>query len=284
MKLWSIAGSIALAAAAGAAVVGHVGYRRNRRVSEQAYAGLLRAPRLVERRFDPRDVEGLPESARRYFAHAIAPGTPLYSGAELHMDGTFLLGDARKHQTYRMSAREALRGDGFVWLPELRSGMLTIDGSDALVSGKAWTRFWVAGLVRVANERTSEDLVRSAQFRAAIEAALWVPTTLLPENGVRWSEVGPDTARVVIGSVAGGPIALTLKLGPEGAVREVFGHRWSNANADRRFRLQPFGGTTSRDRTFHGLTVPTQVAVGNLFGTPDYLPFFQATITQATYF
>jgi len=70
----------------------------------------------------------------------------------------------------------------------------------------------------------------------------------------------------------------------EDAVREVVGDRWSNANPEKRFRLQPFGGTAAADATFQGLTIPTSVAAGNHYGTDDYLPFFQARITRAQYF
>ena len=78
-------------------------------------------------------------------------------------------------------------------------------------------------------------------------------------------------------------IALRIKLDAAGAVREVVGQRWSNANRDKVFRLQPFGGTILSGGTFQGFTITTQVAVGNQYGTDDYLPFFQATISRAIY-
>jgi hypothetical protein len=37
--------------------------------------------------FDPAATMGLPEPARRWLSHAIAPGTPLWSRAELTMHG-----------------------------------------------------------------------------------------------------------------------------------------------------------------------------------------------------
>jgi hypothetical protein len=67
-------------------------------------------------------------------------------------------------------------------------------------------------------------------------------------------------------------------------VRAFTGQRWSNANRDSVFREQPFGGTVSGEGRFQGLTVPTRISAGNHFGTPDYLPFFQARVTKARYF
>ena len=284
MRRWALIGGSAVALAAAGGLIGYSGYRRGLSQAQRDYDSLSADPQPPRGRFDLAQVETLPEIARRYFRHAIAPGTPLYSVAEVHMEGTFLLGDRKKSQAYRMSARQVLRPpDQFVWMPQLRSGPLEITGSDALVQGTAWTRFWMVGLVPVANERTSPDLVRSARFRAAVEGALWLPTSLLPENGAEWRQAGPDMAVVTLGKFKPEPIVLTLRLDRSGAVREVVGQRWSNANPEHRFRRQPFGGTMSAEGNFQGLTIPTRVDVGNQYGTPDYLPFFHATVTSARY-
>ena len=232
--------------------------------------------------YDPAMVADQPEIARRYFTHAIAPGTPLTSVVELEMRGTFLLGDKAKHQRYAMTARQVLRPPfEFVWMPKLTSGPMSISGSDGLVDGRAWTRFWLMGMVPVANAATSPDMVRSASFRAATEG-LWVPASFLPQNGVEWEQSGPDKARLTINRVDPS-ITLELTLAPNGAVTEIVGQRWSDANADRQFRLQPFGGTIAAEATFGGYTVPSRLSIGNHYGTDEFLPFFQAEITSAVY-
>ena len=284
MNRLATVGAGAFVLASGGLALGFSAYRSAVAETEHAWRRLLDTARAPARRFDVADIAGLPEIAQRYFRHAIAPGTPIYSGVELGMEGTFLLGDKTEFQTYQMSARQALRPpEEFVWVPRLRSGTMVIAGSDALVGGEAWTRFYLWGLIPVANARSSQDLVRSAEFRGAIEGALWLPSTMLPENGARWEQVGPNAARVTLGSFSP-EIVLRLTLTEDGAVREVVGQRWSNANPEQRFRLQPFGGTMSAEATFQGLTIPTGISVGNHYGTEDYLPFFQARITRAWFF
>jgi hypothetical protein len=54
--------------------------------------------------------------------------------------------------------------------------------------------------------------------------------------------------------------------------------RWTNANPDREFRLQPFGGTLSDFREVGGYRVPFRVDGGNFFGTEDYFPFYRAEV------
>jgi hypothetical protein len=278
-----VIGASAAALIGGGLLAGYLSCRWRMRQARRAYSRLIRSVTPSTVRFDPSQVENAPEIARRYFFHAIAPGTPLYSAVELEMSGTFLLGNKDRYQSYTMEAKQVLRAPGeFVWLPKLRSGALSITGSDALVAEEAWTRFWLLGAIPVAQERTSSDLVRSAQFRAAIELALWLPATLLPSSSVRWQQIGPDEALVTLFWFRS-EIELRLKFAPSGAPMEVIGQRWSNANADKKFRLQPFGGTVLAERSFQGLTIPTRIAVGNHYGTSDYLPFFQATINHAEF-
>ncbi|HYD11469.1 MAG TPA: DUF6544 family protein [Allosphingosinicella sp.] len=237
------------------------------------------AYRAVRSRYD----RGSSQRRAVLFPSRDRTGDTLYSTAKLEMEGTFLLGDKDRYQTFAMSARQVLRApDQFVWMPRMRSSAMSITGSDALVDGEAWTRFWVLGVVPVAQDHTSPDLVRSAQFRAVVEGALSLPTSLLPANDVDWEQLNEHRARVTFRRFSPA-IILEMILDSSGAVREVVGQRWSNANRDRTFRLQPFGGTMGADRTFQGLTIPTEIAAGNHYGTADYLPFFQVRLINATY-
>lgn len=50
--------------------------------------------------------------------------------------------------------------------------------------------------------------------------------------------------------------------------------RWSNANSDKKYRLQPFGGTLSDFREVKGYHLPFNVEAGNMIGTDDYFIFY----------
>lgn len=218
-------------------------------------------------------VAALPEPARRYFAFAIQPGTPILTVAEIDMRGQFSLGtkDAPNYQP--MEARQILAAPhGFFWAMRTRGGM-PVSGSD---SGR-WTRFRILGLVPVARLGGDPDHLRSAFGRYVAEAAFWTPAALLPSPDVTWYPVDDNSARV---SIRHGSLeqSVEVTVDSQGRPVQVAFQRWSNANKDKVHRLQPFGGLMSDFREVDGYCLPFRVEAGNLFGTDDYFPFFRADV------
>lgn len=225
--------------------------------------------------FDPAMIVELPEAAQRYFRYMIAPGAPICPVAEITMQGRMGLGDKDKPNHKPMTARQVLAPPyGLVW--QVKSGALV--GSDGACDGTSWTRFWMFGLVPVVRVGRTEDHARSALGRVVAEAAFWAPASLLPGPHVRWEEAGPDTARAVV-TQEGHEQAVDITLAGDGQPTAVRIDRWSNVNPDKRFRLQPFGGTLGDFREVSGYRLPFHVDGGNHFGTDAYFPFFQARVT-----
>jgi len=222
-------------------------------------------------RFDPAMTTDLPEAARRYFAYTIAPGTPLLPVAEIDMKGKFSL----KPPDYMpMEASQVLAlPHGFIWKMHLIGG-LPVSGSDT----GSWTRFRILGLIPVARAGGDADHTRSAFGRYVIEALFWTPAALLPGPGITWKEVNENVARV---TVTKGELSqsVDITLGGDGQPVSVAMMRWSNANPQKKYRLQPFGGVLSDFRNVSGYRLPFRVEGGNMFGTVDYFPFYKAEVT-----
>lgn len=224
-------------------------------------------------RFDPAMLDGLPEVARRYLSRAIAPGTPLSRVVELRMEGEFLLNGS----PLAMRATQVLQApEAFVWQAGFGRGLLRIGGSDGLAGAESWTRFGLYGLLPVARVGGTADHRRSAATRALMES-VWAPAALLPLFGARWEETGPDSARIWLP----GQEPMDMSLAPDGTIQSLTALRWSDANPEHRYRLQPFGGRVLESRTIDGFTIPTRVELGNHWGTPDFDGFFCARITSA---
>lgn len=239
---------------------------------------LLARREAAPARYDPAMVAGLPEVAQRYFARAIASGTPLSRVVELRMEGEFLLGGS----ALAMRATQILAPpEGFVWQAGFARGVMRIGGSDALAGTESWTRFGLFGLIPVARAGGTADHRRSAGTRAMMES-VWAPAALLPQFGAVWEAAGPDVARVSFPALEGvAPMELTLD--ERGAVVSLVAMRWSDANPAKVYGLQPFGGRVLESRDFSGFTIPARVELGNFWGTPDFDGFFRATITGARY-
>ncbi len=268
----------ALAVAAGAVAVGAWTSAADRRLAARVAAELASGT-VAPDRYDPAMVDDLPEVARRYFAAAIAPGTPLHRIVHLEMEGTFLLNG----REMPMRASQVLAPpEGFVWQARVGRSPLAFSGSDGWRAGEtSWTRFWLAGVVPLARVGGTEDHARAAAARGLIEA-IWAPAALLPAAGAEWRELAADVAEVRFPGVAGvEPIRLTLDA--EGRVTEAVVLRWSDANPDGIYRLQPFGGRMTAHAAQDGFTVPVEVEVGNMFGTPDWAPFFRARMTEVRF-
>ena len=246
----------------------------DRRTDARAWAALAGLP-ADPATFDPAIVADLPEPARRYFLYTIAPGTPLRSTARIEMGGEIGMGTKDAPGYRPMRARQILSvPSGFVW--QLDAGMIA--GSDGMTPETSWTRFRLAGLLPVVRVGGDPDHFRSAFGRTVAEGTFWTPAAFLPGPGIRWEAVDADIARVTV-TAHGLEQAVEITVAADGRPLRVVMPRWSNANPEKEWRLQPFGGDLADFRAFEGYRLPTTVDGGNLIGTADYFPFFKARVT-----
>lgn len=249
------------------------------RAERAAWRQLVALQPAAVSRFDPSTLAHLPEPAQRFFRFAIAPGTPVVTVAEIGMTGELGLGSKEKPGYRRISAEQVLAPPhGFVWRVRTEAG-LRLAGSDGAVDASSWSRFWLYGIVPVGRAGSDPDHLRSSFGRCIAEAVFWTPAALLPGEHVQWQRTGENSARVSVTGM-GLEQAVDLQLDAEGRPTRVSFERWSNANPEKVFRLQPFGGTLSGFREFSGYRLPTRIEAGNFFGTEDYFPFFRVDVTS----
>lgn len=248
----------------------------DRRADRRAMDRLLATQPSGSRRFDPAMVAALPEPARRYFLYTIPTGAPLCTVARITMTGRFGMGTRDKPNYMDMVATQILAlPDGFVWQMCARRGWMRLSGSDS----ESWTRFWLMGVLPVARMGGDPDHACAAFGRYVAEAVFWTPAAVLPGPGIHWEQVDTNCARVAV-SHRGFTQAVDVTVAPDGRPTQVRFERWSNANAEKEYRLQPFGGDLSVFREFSGFRLPTHVEAGNAFGTEQYFPFFVADVGE----
>ncbi len=266
--LWTLTATAALGVAG-------LGTRRvlSDRRAARIEADLLAVPRSPDV-FSAADVVGLPEPAQRYLRHAIAPGTPLAPALRLEMTGTMTPTPGGARVALRAVEVLAPRR-GFVWTAEARMFGVPVRVRDHYFERAGGVRVALLGLVPLPFSGEPEDLARSARGRL-IGEAVWCPTALVG-RGVTWEAVDDDRARFTL-TVDGEPIAVTLRVGPDGALREVTLDRWGDVGVPR-CRPIPYGFRVGEERTFEGVTIPTRIRGGWWYGTDRFDPASAATFT-----
>jgi hypothetical protein len=225
--------------------------------------------------FDPAMVADLPEPARRWLIHAIAPGTPLWQTVELSMRGEIRLGAWRA-----FTARQVLAPPrGFVWAATARILGIPVTGFDRLSSGSGQMRWHLAGLVPVMSA-TGPDVTRSAAGRLAGEMAL-LPTAF---RAAAWTPGSDDDRVVVTWRIGAEDESAELHIGPNGRLLGVRMQRWGNPGGQPYGRY-PFGVAIEAEQTFAGVTIGSVLRAGWWWGTDRQADgeFFRARITGATF-
>jgi hypothetical protein len=248
------------------------------RNAAQVWLDLSRKADRPDAFFDPSMVESLPEPARRFFLFTISPGTPVRTVSEIRTRGQIALGAKNDPGYQPMRAEQILAPPhGLVWRLRAGRGVLRLSGSDGFDGNDSWVRFWLLNTLPIVRAGGNADHARAAFGRVVAEAAFWTPAALLPQTGVSWEAAGADVARATV-ACHGVTQTVDITLAEDGRPIMVAIPRWSDANPEKRYRLQPFGGYLSRFRHFDGYTLPTRVEGGNFIGTEDYFAFYKAQV------
>jgi hypothetical protein len=238
------------------------------------WAALAAGGRAEQERIGHDALLGLPEPARRWADHAIAPGTPLWSSVLLTMRGQIRLGTWR-----RFTAREVLAPRGFIWSATARVAGLPLSGFDRHSSGAGEMRWSLFGIVPVMRA-SGVDVTRSGAGRLAGELVLWLPPALATAT---WSSSDSDPDTAVATWRSGDPEdAVQIRVDPSGRLIEFLMQRWGNPDG-RRYARCPFGGRVEAEHTFDGVTIASRVRAGWWWGTDrqEEGEFFHAEITDA---
>lgn len=150
-------------------------------------------------RYDPRELDGLPEPVQRYFRAVLKEGQPIVAAVSLEQAGMIDMAPAGgQWKPFTATQRVVTRHPGFVWNArvDLLPGV-AVRVHDAYVAREGVLDASVQGLWSVAALRGGGEIARSELMRYLAEAA-WYPTALLPSQGVRWAAVDDRSATATI--------------------------------------------------------------------------------------
>jgi len=173
-------------------------------------------------RFDAHELEGLPAPVARFFAAALTPGQATRAAARIEWSGEFRTAEADDSwRPFAATQTYSARPPGFVWDARIRMAPgLTVRVRDSYVDGAGSMRGAILGLVRIVDVHDTPEIAAAALQRYLAEA-VWLPTRLLPSQGVVWTPVDDSTAVATLedGSTR---VALEFRFDAAGDVVSVF--------------------------------------------------------------
>jgi hypothetical protein len=121
------------------------------------------------------------EPVRRYLGHAIREGAPISPGTHLTMSGRIKVG-----LWLPFSAEQRCEARSFEWRARVGWGRIRpLEVLDGYADGRGRTSGRLLGRVTLF-DRADDDTARSGAGRAALEAAVWAPASLLGDPDIEW--------------------------------------------------------------------------------------------------
>jgi hypothetical protein len=232
--------------------------------------------------FSPDRLSHLPEAARRYLEHAIAPETKIASAVRLKMHGEIKL-----KKWIPFTAEQVICWQhGLIWSATAwMNNFLPIVGSDRIIDGIGAMQWKILGLFPVMTAGGA-DITRSSIGRLQAES-VWLPSVFCGDEVSFTSTESSELDSSLHSSfvVQGERAELDFTIDRTGRLKTAKLPRWSNPD-DTEFRYVDFGGILESDSTFCGYTIPTRLRIGWYFGSDRFESegeFFRATIDDAIY-
>jgi hypothetical protein len=225
--------------------------------------------------FEQAMIATLPAPARRWLAHAIVPGTPLWQVVRLTMRGQIRLGQWRPFTATQVLAPPG----GYIWAATARFAGLPVTGYDRLSSGTGEMRWRMLRLIPVMTA-AGPDITRSAYGRLAGEIAL-IPTVF---QHATWAESEQPGTAAATWRFGEDTETAELRVGDDGQLLQVMVNRWGNPGGEP-FGRWPFGVSVEAETGFGGVTIPSRFRAGWWWGTDRQAEgeFFRAHITAAQF-
>ena len=169
---------------------------------------------------------------------------------------------------------------GFVWDATIRaSPLLPVRVRDSYLAGQGSMRGALAGLVPVVDHHGTPEIAAGALVRYLAEAA-WLPTALLPYEGVKWTPIDQSSARV---SLTDGPTSVWLDVlfGKNGEIDTVSTVRPRDVKGTP--VLTPWMGHFHDYEAKDGMIIPLAAEVEWIV-SGERVPYWRGEIIEASYF
>jgi len=211
-----------------------------------------------------REVEGsapgatLPPVVARYFAFALRPDQRAIAHARITQRGEIAM-PGKGWLPFDATEDFHVREPGFVWDAAVHfAPFIDVLVRDRYVHGAGSMLGRVAGVVTVVDQHGTSAMAEASLQRYLAEA-VWLPTALLPSEGVVWTAIDDRTARATLVD-HGVTASFDFQFGADGEI--VGGTALRSRDVDGRMIPTTWDGRFSRYERVHGMMIPTHGDVG----------------------
>jgi len=207
------------------------------------------------------DHAALPTPVARYFRKVLADGQPLIKSATMRQTGE-LRTSITSSTWRRFTARQLVvpGAPGFVWYARIRVARgLHVDVLDSYVGGMGLGRVSFLSAIPIGCDSRSPEL-NSGELHRYLAEAVWYPTALLPQSGVRWSPIDAHAALATL-TDNGTTVSLEFRFNDADEVVGIY-TKGRFSRVDGTYRELPWEGHFSNYAPRFGVHVPGYAEVG----------------------
>jgi hypothetical protein len=242
------------------------------RLQRDAIAGPEGAPAL----------DALPPPVARYL-RAVLPARP--GGvrfARVEQRGEFLARPGPNGwRPFTAVEHFSARPAGFVWDARVRMAPgMTVRVRDSFVGGRGSMVASVMGVYPVVSVEGTPEIAAAALQRFLAEA-VWIPTALLPGDGVSWSALDASSARATV-TAGTTTVAVDFHFGADGLVVGIYTAARARDIGGGRSVSTPWQGRFSDYELLDGFRIPTRGEVEWLMPEGP-APYWRGEITGVTF-
>lgn len=235
------------------------------------------APDASPQRFHENELEGLPEPVQRFFRHCLTPGQPLIRRAIVAHEGTFRR-DAGENSwvPFRSTEHFTVLPPGFIWEARIRMmPVVPVVVRDSYIRGEAGMHGSIGGLVDVVSAASTPEL-REGAFMRFLAEAMWIPTALLPSQGVAWSPLTDSSARA---TRRDGDLVIAVDFTFDAAGHIVESRAMRQGERNGRYERHSWSGRCWDVQEVEGMRIPMQAEVRWHYPEGDH-PYWRGRITS----
>lgn len=168
------------------------------------------------------ELAALPPPVARYLRTVLRDGQRIPRRARIEQRGTFAVKPTPDGwRPFTAVQQFAARPAGFVWDARIRMAPgLDFLVRDAFVDGTGSMYGTVMGVVPVVNVHGTPDIAAGALVRYLAEA-VWMPTALLPSQGVSWASLDDTSARATL-TAGSTTVSLDFFFDADGLVERIY--------------------------------------------------------------